>query len=185
MLPWLGFQGPVFTVSASATSDGRQSQSTTTAVAAYPMPGALLNTETESAATLERISIDGIATHHDFPGVIGRIAVVIAIPKIDGRAKPGTLGVHNAWTRTEVDDEAHTWLYRYVTKQSHHTCRTGPLDANPDRGPAPHVAGQGYYEFWSDFDGMPPELVDRYARFFFSIDGDAHSRFTREQIITL
>lgn len=179
--PWRGFQGPAFTISAAASSDGRQSASTTTAVAAYPMPGSVLNTDASPTASLSRIFSDSIAAHQEYPGVIGRIVVVVALPQIPGRAKPTVADLHDSWSGGAIADANDEWLYRFVTVQAHHTSRTG-LGANPDRGPAPD--GGGFYEFWADMTGMPAELDGRNAGFFFSLDGDTTYRFNRGAKIT-
>ena len=97
----------------------------------------------------------------DYPGVIGRIVLVVAIPKVAGAAKPATAAQSTALGRAARGSPTRpTWLYRFTTTQSHHTSRTGPQAGNADRGPAPHAAGGRYYEFWADMDGMPADLVD-------------------------
>ncbi len=183
-LPWRGFQGTAFTISATASADGRQSESTTTAVTAYDMSHDPLNYDPNPSASLQRLFSDSIAAHHRYPGVIGRIVLVVSLPKIAGAAKPGTDSVHGGWTRTHVEDEPGNWLYRFTTTQSHHTSRTGPPGGNPDRGPAPDAAGGAYYEFWVDMAGMPTELVGMTASFYFSAEGDAAARFSRGRVIT-
>jgi hypothetical protein len=180
VLPWRGFQGPAFTVSAVASADGRQSQSQTTAVGPYDMPKALLNTDAVPTASRSRVFSDSIATHQDYPGVIGRMVVVVALPQVPGRAKPTVSSRHGSWTGGAIADDGGEWLYRFVTTQSHHTSRTG-LGANPDRGPAPD--GGNHYEFWAELAGMPVELVGRNAGFFYSLDGDTTSRFSRNATI--
>jgi hypothetical protein len=181
VLPWRGFQGPAFTVSAVASADGRQSQSQTAAVAACPMPGAPLNGDANPTASLSRVWSNSIAAHRFYPGVIGRMVVVVAIPRVAGATKPAVSGTHGSWNHVPESDETDHWLYRFVTKQSHHTSRTG-LNGNADRGPAPD--GGGYYEFWADMSGMPPEIVGRQARFFYSIDGDTAARGREDRAIT-
>ncbi|MCP3420909.1 hypothetical protein [Nocardioides pinisoli] len=180
-LPWRGFQGPAFTVSAVARADGRESATTTTAVEAYAMPDKVLNTDASPTASLARVFSDSIAAHQEHPGVVGKIVVVVAIPQIAGKAKPTIAGQHQSWSGGAVADADGEWLYRFVTHQSHHTSRTG-LGANPDRGPAPD--GGNHYEFWAQLSGMPAELVGRYAGFFYSLDGDTKSRFNRSAQIT-
>jgi hypothetical protein len=180
-LPWRGFQGGGFTVTAVAGADGRQSPSSTTAVAAYPMPGAMLNGDVDPTASLTRVASGSIASHYLYPGVIGSMVVVVAIERLSGVTKPDVSKTHRGWTYLPEVDESDFWLYRFVTKQTHHTSRTG-LSQNPDRGPAPD--GGGYYEFWADLAGMPDELVGCEARFFYSIDGDTAARIRESRTIS-
>lgn len=183
--PWLGFQGPAFTVSAVARADGRESATTTAAVEAYRMPGAMLNGDVSPTASLSRLTSDSIAAHREYPGVIGAMAIVVAIPRVAGVAKPAVSKFHQEWIAVPEADETNHWLYRFETRQSHHTSRTG-LFSNPDRGPAPD--GGGYYEFWSEMTGMPTALVGgerpKKALFFYSIVGDTAARFSADADIT-
>ena len=178
-LPWRGFHGAAFSLSAIALSGAQQSDPTPAAVPPCDMPTAPLSTEATAAATLGRLSAYGIAADYGYPGVIGRIVLVISVPKVAGATKPETAGIHSAWTRTDVVEGSDRWLYRFTTTQSHHTSRTGPQAGNSDRGPAPDVSGGGHYEFWADMQGMPPSLVNSDAVFNFSVEGDADARFWR------
>lgn len=183
-LPWRGFHGSAFTLSAIAMSGAQQSDPRPAAVPPCDMPNTPLSFETTAAASLRRLSAYDIAAHHEYAGVIGRIVLVIAVRKVDGAAKPETAAIHSAWTRTDVVDGSDRWLYRFTTSQSHHTSRTGPQDGNSDRGPAPDTSGGNHYEFWADMQGMPPSLVDSDAVFNFSAEGDADARFWRLGTIT-
>ena len=182
VLPWRGFQGPAFTVSAVASADGRQSQSQTAGVTALSMSGGQLNGDNNPTASLSRVWSDSIAAHRFYPGVIGRMVVVVAIPRVAGKTKPAVSRTHSSWNHVPESDETDYWLYRFVTKQSHHTSRTG-LNGNADRGPAPD--GGGYYEFWADMSGMPPEIAGQYVRFFYSIDGDTAARGREDRRLTV
>lgn len=183
--PWRGFHGPAFTVSTVASADGRQSQSQTTAVVAYTMPNAPLNGDVSPTATLSRLFSDSIAAHREYPGVIGAMAVVVAIPKVAGVDKPTVSKTHREWVDLAEADETNHWLYRFETRQTHHTSRTG-LFNNADRGPAPD--GGGYYELWAEMSGMPAALVNgpepKKALFFYSVVGDGAAKFNAYATIT-
>ncbi|MBD3923460.1 hypothetical protein IEZ26_02405 [Nocardioides cavernae] len=183
-IPWRGFRGSAFTLSAIAMSGAQQSDPRPAAVPPCDMPNTPLSFEPIAAASLRRLSAYDIAAHPEYAGVIGKIVLVIAVPKVAGADMPETAAIHSAWTRTEVVDGSDKWLYRFTTTQSHHTSRTGPQGGNSDRGPAPDSSGGNHYEFWADMQGMPPSLVDSDAVFNFSVEGDADARFWRLGTIT-
>ncbi|MFC7725624.1 hypothetical protein ACFQW6_10935 [Nocardioides sp. GCM10028917] len=183
-LPWRGFQGGAFPISAIAMSGAQQSDPTPAAVPPCDMINPPLSSDANATASLWRLSAAGIAANYGYPGVIGKIVLVIAVRKVAGEAKPETSTVHSAWTRTDVADESDKWLYRFTTTQSHHTSRTGPQAGNSHRGPAPDVSGGNHYEFWADMQDMPPSLVNSDAVFNFSVEGDTAPRFWRLGTIT-
>ncbi len=184
--PWRGWSGPQFVLAAMVTSGVVTSEAASTGVAGYLKPtdkniydGRSTPTATLATtpmATTLRFAADWMAVSNVFAGVVGRLVLVINVPKVGTRPVPAAL--HSQWEIFPVTDLGDSWLFRYRTKTSFFTSRA----LASDKGPAPDAGGGGAFMFWTTLTGADPALALETARFYYSLEGDTEERdykFTR------